>query len=375
MSVLALILTASYALANRSLQAVRQAQERSEAQNISSAQVESLRAFLSNSTNTAPAVAANFCLSGGTVVNVPNINAVPSQCAAGTDGRYKTYITRDNTGTYTAHTSWDRISGGTDQLTFTYKVYLAGDINIDLSGGTSGGDGGCGDVRTEYNPATGSCDPIPPSIRVAVRKVSPGPGNTTPTDCNGVTTGVSGINVNLVGPGKNLNQVTDVGASTIFTGLDFGQTYTASYSVPTTTVATSSGNAYYEACDSTSRPITTIAKGGPETGNQTKEEIFKFRPICRINSVTTGNPASYYGDPYPIYGWVQVSGEWKTFSVTAGGLQDYVDPSGTRWIYDHSRTTSPRYWWRAYQWQQTSTGYGPPYYHSYTTTNTSVCPP
>ena len=146
-AVLSFILSISYGLANRSSLAVRQSQERSEAQKISEAQIESLKAYLSDPNHTVPATSADgtsnaFCLKNGAIVSVPDVNNLPADCSAGTQdtpgvGRYKTYIVLYN-GSYTSKTSWPKVTGGSDQVTFAYKVYLASATSTDLTGGTSG---------------------------------------------------------------------------------------------------------------------------------------------------------------------------------------------------------------------------------------------
>lgn len=150
-AVLSLILTTCFALANRSSQAVRQAQERSEALKFNEAQEEALKTFLSDPGHTAPAANQPFCLQNGAVVTFPTplppadaqadtLTNYPAECSAGTEdipgsgGRYKTMIVLD-AGAYTATTRWNRVTGkGNDELKIAYKVYLASATNIDLTG-------------------------------------------------------------------------------------------------------------------------------------------------------------------------------------------------------------------------------------------------
>ena len=61
-AVLSLILSISYGLANRSTLAVRQSQERSEAQQINNGQLEQLRSYLADSSHQAPEKDKYFAL-------------------------------------------------------------------------------------------------------------------------------------------------------------------------------------------------------------------------------------------------------------------------------------------------------------------------
>lgn len=133
-TVLSLILTSCYALANRSSQAVRQAQERSEALKINEAQQEQLKTYLSDPGHAVPTF-SSFCMKSGVVIDA---TAQPNDCTAGTEdtagtGRYRTTISVVN-GAYVANTTWDKVSGsGQDSLKVAYKVYLASATNIDLT--------------------------------------------------------------------------------------------------------------------------------------------------------------------------------------------------------------------------------------------------
>ncbi len=105
-TVLSLILTASYALANRSSQGVRQAQERSEALKLSEALLEKLKAQLA---------------SGVT----PDLEGCLGSCEAGTDNRYKSEIQQPNSATYVIVTKWDTLRGTEDTLSLVYRLYPA----------------------------------------------------------------------------------------------------------------------------------------------------------------------------------------------------------------------------------------------------------
>ncbi len=141
-AILSFIMTMSYTLANRSIQGVRQAQERSEAQKIAETQIESLKIYLANPGATLSAVGGEFCLkidgSNLVKVDIPTSPgaSVPSDCMTGPDSRYTSVIKRVADGVYSANLSWQRADGqGSDQLITWYKVYGSnGYAALDLSG-------------------------------------------------------------------------------------------------------------------------------------------------------------------------------------------------------------------------------------------------
>lgn len=116
--VLSLVLTTSYALANRSSQAVRQAQERSEALKYSQEQLEKLRNFVQINTNW---TASGYeCFANGS--NTPTSSA--TNCGFGTDSRYKVKISVGTApNTYRLKTNWDNVAGnGQDTLELSYRL-------------------------------------------------------------------------------------------------------------------------------------------------------------------------------------------------------------------------------------------------------------
>ena len=303
-AVLSLILSASYALANKSSQAVRQAQERSEALKLSESQLESLKAYLSD-----PGVSVQpkyFCLyqdnqgdndpandvlvsqifTGGQfppdILDDDQFTSYPDQCKSGTDGRYHTFVKKEGD-KYFAAIRWPRVNGeGNDEVSILYKLYEAGSGSaLDLTTLPSG-ETATGSCPTNYElAATGNCEKIPPSITVTVKKVQPGAGNTTPP-CSNSTTDKQGTSVTL-NPGS-LSGTTDANSNISFTRLQFSQPYTASYSVPSN----------YQACGSTSSGVTT-----DETPNANYTIPFVIRPIC-TGSLTT----------VPVYEWRLVHVGW-----------------------------------------------------------------
>lgn len=139
-AILSLILGISFSLANRSSKANQQAVERVEAYNLGQAQLEQLKAYLSDSSHSVPAP-GYFCLSysagssivtginsKGTAVNIDNdYNSHKSDCGYGTDKRYVAMFYRANTAgdenTYKISIRWDSVRGsGADKLDFVYRI-------------------------------------------------------------------------------------------------------------------------------------------------------------------------------------------------------------------------------------------------------------
>jgi len=155
-AVLSLVLTSSFALANRSTQANRQAAERSEASKIAQQEIEKLKLFMSSPGVTIPAEGQYFCMNDdatgiidlgdtGDAPIVPNddrsfvssayTRAVADGCVDGNNDLYYKLIQRgtgNNNTTYTAYIRWPAATGnGVDQATIVHR------INQDLI--TSGG--------------------------------------------------------------------------------------------------------------------------------------------------------------------------------------------------------------------------------------------
>lgn len=204
-SVLSLILSASYALANRSSYAVRQAQERSEAVKIAESQLESLKSFLSDEGNEPPAT-GSWCMrdsqttQSGFLSDVPVsasadvLDEYPVECQKGTDNRYKNSIRRGTTpataNTYTAVTRWQRVTGtGNDEVTFVYRLYPAESTTLDLTAAPTVTDVCPGPswpgTQTSIPSghmidSSGNCVPIPPPPSYCSNPPYVIPGSTAP---------------------------------------------------------------------------------------------------------------------------------------------------------------------------------------------------
>lgn len=177
-AVLSLILSTSYALANRSTQANRQAAERSEAFKNTESQMESLKAYVSRSDNPAlPPAGSKFCMKAdntptSTITdNISNptafqavISANPELAVCKSGEFFYTYIQRgpdaasgigDNT--FIVYTRWFNASAtGVDQATMVHRIYpdLASQ-NDNISTVTT-----CL-VGQMYDPVAVSCSPCP----------------------------------------------------------------------------------------------------------------------------------------------------------------------------------------------------------------------
>ncbi len=136
-AVVSLILSTAYALANRSSQAVRQSQERSEALQFSESQFEKLRAYLSSSKD-AKWEADDLCIKDdGTKASISDAGL----CSKGTDGRYSVKVTK-NGDVYTSTSTWPRVNGnGDDVIKISYSI-----PSISIASGSPFTDGGAPEV-------------------------------------------------------------------------------------------------------------------------------------------------------------------------------------------------------------------------------------
>lgn len=116
---LSLVLTASYVLANRSSQGIRQAQERSEALKHTETQLEWLKNYLAQPGAVSWNNGTDICMRDA---NTKATSA--SQCGFGTNNRYGVVITKPiATDTlYRARTNWENIKGRPDTFTLSYKL-------------------------------------------------------------------------------------------------------------------------------------------------------------------------------------------------------------------------------------------------------------
>ena len=123
-AILALVLSASYALARRSSQGVRQAQERSEALKFAEEQLELLKSYGSTSRASIPNNSV-FCvrLNGSSVEVINNVDVNSGDnCNKGPDGRYKITVQKSGSN-FASRVVWDNVTGSTDNLEINYRLY------------------------------------------------------------------------------------------------------------------------------------------------------------------------------------------------------------------------------------------------------------
>jgi len=127
-AVVSLILTASYALANRSTQATRQSQERSEALKFAEEQLELIKAYLAlNGVSSVPNT--GFCVKYDSSQPpasqwslVPTGSPPPADCTKGPDSRYVMTIIK-NADDYKITSEWDKVGGnGKDRFELVYRI-------------------------------------------------------------------------------------------------------------------------------------------------------------------------------------------------------------------------------------------------------------
>lgn len=169
-AVLSLVLTSSFALANRSALMTRQAAERGEASKVAQTEIEQFKSAITNSAITLPNPDSLSCYdsTNSTFVDAKilksdvdtkyNDSVVPNQCKHGVDNRYKAFIYRnpapDSSNTYTVYVRWDSVRGsGVEKLDLVHRIYPDGAIdstdnsipstaiNLVPSGGGAGGGG------------------------------------------------------------------------------------------------------------------------------------------------------------------------------------------------------------------------------------------
>jgi type II secretory pathway pseudopilin PulG len=150
LAVLGLAISISYATANRSLQATRQAEENSQATELLQSQIEVLRSYAAKPSTdpnyiyqSSPSHA--FCIStGGSVVTTPlisNTDVTAGNTISKTYTNYPNYATSNDcyqgklyhiiigydhaqTDTFTARATWDDVTGqGQDTVTLVYRLH------------------------------------------------------------------------------------------------------------------------------------------------------------------------------------------------------------------------------------------------------------
>jgi prepilin-type N-terminal cleavage/methylation domain-containing protein len=158
-AIISLVITVSYATANRSLQIGRRTQESTEALKIAESQLEILKSMgdlrpdaqdIFGSTSTSPARSSlSFCVEPSTIyaqnaivsdvfspsanLNTEVAGTIPTgtmtynaACAVGPGARYKRSITREDIGeqsTFTVRVRWESVSGRGDEVALVYKLH------------------------------------------------------------------------------------------------------------------------------------------------------------------------------------------------------------------------------------------------------------
>jgi type II secretory pathway pseudopilin PulG len=116
MALVSLVLGSAYVTVNHNLRDIRSAQERGEVLELVRGQFEQLRDWSATDTNVVTSMATRFCMVNGAPVGLP-----PATFCNGM-GIYKVSITR-SANTFTAIATWDKVGGGTENLTMSYGVY------------------------------------------------------------------------------------------------------------------------------------------------------------------------------------------------------------------------------------------------------------
>ena len=139
MAVMGLVLSASFAVANKSLSVGRSAQERTEALKITETQIELLRSASNNPDSVLfdPATSQLFCIDnasqeivefGPSVVVAPiqgNVDPIvyPVGCRIGPSSRYGVSVEKDGD-IFSVRTRWERFGGGgIDESVLYYRTY------------------------------------------------------------------------------------------------------------------------------------------------------------------------------------------------------------------------------------------------------------
>ncbi|MEX2014471.1 MAG: type II secretion system protein [Candidatus Saccharimonadales bacterium] len=350
-TVLSLVLSVSYALANKSAQSTRQAQERGEAQRLAEEQLELLRGYITIDqlwdTNECFREDDLFTPSNESDEPTSNINDCRNR---GAGERYHTWIEKTpSENTYTVYVEWPNVKGGIDELTLSYKLPATGDIpetvNYVCSDGIDNDDDGFTD-HSSVNPdnpdpdcvgPTGDLEitPLPdPIVDVVVKKIPQGPGNTTPS-CSNPATQNKSIGVRL--QGGSTNEYRNANPRAVFAGLEEGVSYIASLNLPHR----------YEVCGS---PTQNITAGLPGTTDQLD---FKIRPNCYSTIIGYNSYWAYGNRRTDLDGWyVTLNGHYPTWNdrFIAG---HYSGIPGSFWyVYSGSvnwGNQSAYYWiWEAY---------------------------
>lgn len=123
-AIISIVITVSFATAQRSLQIGRRAQERTEGLKVAESQVEILKAL-------APLTTPNIFDSTASSPTNPTFCVTPTQiinigCAEGPDNRYNKQITRVDNGTestFNIRVYWDSLRGGQEDIVISYRIH------------------------------------------------------------------------------------------------------------------------------------------------------------------------------------------------------------------------------------------------------------
>lgn len=341
-AVLSLILTVSLALANRNTQGNRQAQERGEAAKYTESQIELLKTYLANPTNsTLPAKGSDFCMKNdGTPseaidgiiddAQAETFNAFNSpdltDCKKGEF--FHVYINRSVDGsTFTAHTRWYKVAGrGVDEATMVHRIYP--EIAA-RSGDTAANTGICAAPHHSPNqlgicaicPAgytsngSGPCTIVKSTMNVIVRKINPS-GTSTPSCASTNTTNKSGIPVTLSSTDYNSGaQTTNSSSVVTFGGLTPGILHTISVGEPTG----------YGVCSPASQSVTSGGQGSVVgSGSTTTVDTgIKVYPICNVpvnGPVDRGYWVTYW--------WQHTGPTWGPNGLPRANPRYQIGPNG-----------------------------------------------
>jgi hypothetical protein len=340
-TVLSLILTMSYALANRSTLGNRQSQERGEGFKHSASQMERLKAYASQtSTPNLPAAGSKFCMRNDGTPTVAITGAIPtdpqqedfsafndpSLVDCKKDAYYYSYIERGTgaqANTFTAHTRWAKVGGdGVDESTMVHKLYP--DLASVISGGTTtigcpvnhfmNSLGGCTVCPSGYSSPGGtstSCIPVPPKIIVVAKKIRPNPGDTTPPCSSNNLENRSNIPITLSRGAYSSTQYTDSNSEAHFDNLALTTPYNATVGVPAPTDK-------YEVCPPSGHAVTSGGLGASVgVGTVRRDPVeFKVRPLCWQETRYT---APYYHNIWDHdHGSNHEHGEWVAYWAHTG---------------------------------------------------------
>ena len=281
-AVLSLVLVISYGLANRSTQTNIAARERSEAQKYSERQLELLRAYVSPDQEWASGVNADICFN-----DLAEVTKDRNECTGlGTDDRYNMNITYVGDATvgyvYTIRTTWENLKGSTDELKLSYKLPATGGI---ADSGPATEDPECSNFRDDdgdgaidfpddsgCSSASDNKEAVTPQVRVTVRKIAPGPGNTTPSCSSTSYQNKSGVNVNISDPDTDFDKFTN-GSSVALFDDDLNLKENSNYQVRVYAPAN------YTNCPPSRQTVTT------GSNDSTVNREFKIRPNCYTRNV------------------------------------------------------------------------------------------